>query len=160
MKCYNITITDVINLDAKVVDRPSGRRTRWIDRVGICASVGCGLHCAALTVMILMYPTLWLHRGLRSSGFWEVLWCSELGLLVASWLLALAAVSLAWRRDRGLLIPGLAVVGLCILTMSIASPFHGRSLWISALAVFGGLLVASAHVLNLRRARRLRYRSA
>jgi hypothetical protein len=133
--------------------------SRWIDRLGICASVGCGLHCAALTVMILMYPTLWLHRGLRSSGFWEALWWSELGLLVLAWLLALVAAWLAWRRDRSLLTPGLAMIGLGILTLTIASPFHGRSPWVSAFALFGGLLVATAHGLNLWRGRRLRFQS-
>lgn len=141
------------------MERLPERPTRWIDRLGICASVGCGLHCAALTVMILLYPTLWLHRGLRSSGFWEVLWWSELGLLVFAWLLALAAAWLAWRRDRSLLTPGLAMIGLGILTLTIASPFHGRSPWVSAIALFGGLLVATAHGLNLWRGRRLRFRS-
>ena len=140
------------------MDHVTARPARWIDRLGICASVGCGLHCAALTVVILMYPTLWLHRGLRSSGFWEALWWTELGLLALAWLFALVAAWLAWRRDRSLLIPGLAIIGLGILTLTIASPFHGRSPWISALALFGGLLVASAHALNLRRARRLRIR--
>lgn len=134
------------------------RPTRWIDRLGICASVGCGLHCAALTVVILMVPTLWLHRGLRSSGFWEALWWTELGLLVLAWLFALLAAWLAWLRDRTLLVPGLAAIGLGLLTASIASPFHGRSPWMSALALFGGLLVASAHALNLWRTRRRRIR--
>ena len=133
--------------------------SRWIDRLGICASVGCGLHCAALTVVILLYPTLWLHRGLRSSGFWEALWWTELGLLVLAWLFALLAAWLAWRRDRSLLLPGLAIIGLGILTLTIASPFHGRSPWISALALVGGLLLASAHGLNLRRSRLQRLRS-
>ncbi|NKI33553.1 MerC family mercury resistance protein [Wenzhouxiangella sp. XN79A] len=141
------------------MDLVPARPARWIDRLGICASVGCGLHCAVLTVVILMYPTLWLHRGLRSSGFWEALWWTELGLLVLAWLFALLAAWLAWRRDRSLLIPGLAIIGSGILTLTIASPFHGRSPWISALALFGGLLVASAHVLNLWRTRRLRLRS-
>lgn len=126
---------------------------RWIDRLGVCASVGCGLHCAALSVMILLYPTLWLHRGLRESGFWEWLWWSELSLLVLAWLLAGITAWRSWSRDRTFLIPILATIGLVILTATIASPLHGRMPWVSMFALGGGVLVASAHILNLRRAR-------
>ncbi len=131
----------------------SAAPSRWLDRLGVVASLGCGLHCAALSVVILVYPALWLNRELRASGLWEILWWTEIGLLVLAWVLATPASWLAWRRDRSPLVPALAILGLCVLTAAIASPLHGRSPWISVAALLGGLIVMTAHVLNLRHTR-------
>lgn len=124
---------------------------RWVDWLGAGASIGCALHCAAMSVIILAWPALWLNPGLRASGLWQLLWWTEAGLLVFAWLLGSTAAWLAWRRERAPAIPLLLLIGLALLTAAILSPFHGTTPWVSAFALLGGVLVALAHALNLRR---------
>lgn len=126
------------------------RSGRWIDRIGLVLAVGCGLHCAALTAVLLLYPTVWLDRSLRASGLWTVTWWTEWLLLASAWFFASVASGIAlWlRRER--IAPAFAVAGLALLTIAVASSLHDSSPWAAGLALLGGLLVGSAHWLNLR----------
>lgn len=131
-------------------DSQSQPPSRWIDRVGIFVAVGCGLHCAALTAIVLLYPAIWLNRSLRQSGLWTWLWWSEWSLLVGAWMLVTIAAGLVLlRRGRSRFL-GFAVPGLVLLTLAIASPLHGSAPTVSALALVGGILVAIGHWINLR----------
>lgn len=127
------------------------RWNRRIDRLGLLAAIGCGIHCAAFSIVLLLYPALWLNRGLRESGLWTVLWWTEYTMLGLAWLLAVTAAVVAWVRCGSRLPAVLVALGLALLTIAIATPLHGTSPTISLIAVAGGLLVAGAHWLNLRR---------
>ena len=100
--------------------------------------------------MLLLYPALWLHRGLRESGLWSLLLWTEYGLLALAWVLALTSATAAWLRCRSRAPAVLVMSGLALLTLAIATPLHGTSPAVSLMALAGGLLVGSAHWLNLR----------
>jgi len=126
------------------------RSGRWIDRIGLVLAVGCGLHCASLTAVLLLYPAVWLDRSLRASGLWTVIWWTEWLLLASAWLFACVASGIAFWLRRRRLAPAVALTGLTTLTIAIASPLHGSSPSAAGLALLGGLLVGGAHWLNLR----------
>ncbi len=130
------------------------RAFRWTDRLGMIIAVGCGLHCAAMTVAFLAWPALWLNRGLWERGIWKQLIVLEWSLLGLAWLLILTASIVGWfthRRWPPILI-GLAGAGL--MTVAIISPLHTLGYWGSSLALAGGIMVATAHWLNLHLTRR------
>lgn len=129
---------------------PNMKYRRWPDVVGMVAALACALHCATLTVVFLLYPTLWLKRKYWESGLWLKLMWLEWGLLALTWLILLLAMSLGWRRHRQ---PGpglLALLAAGGMTLVIATPLHNSGYWTSAVAVLAGILVATAHVWNLR----------
>lgn len=74
----------------------------------------------------------------------------EWSLLVSAWIFAMIASGIAFWLRRERLGPALALTGLAMLTIAIGSPLHGSAPWVPLLALAGGLLVASAHWLNLR----------
>lgn len=113
-------------------------------------AVGCGLHCAALTAILLLYPAIWLNRSLRQSGLWTWLWWSEWLLLLGAWLLVMIAAAVVVMQRRRARFLGFAVPGLALLTLAIASPLHGSVPTLSALALAGGILVAIGHWINLK----------
>jgi hypothetical protein len=125
------------------------------DRIGLIVAVSCGLHCAALTVLFVAWPALWLNRRLWESGLWQSLRYLELGLLILTWVLVLAASWLGWKRHhrRHPVLIGLA--GVLAMTVGIFTPLHFSGAWVSMLALAGGVTVAVAHALNLRLRRRL-----
>lgn len=127
------------------------------DRIGLIVSIGCGLHCAALTAAFMLWPALWLNRQLWESGLWQLLRYVELGLLVLTWALVVSASWLGWRR-HGCLHPAIiGLVGAGLMTLAIFTPLHFSGAWVSMLALAGGLTVAVAHGLNLRLYHRLHH---
>ncbi len=124
--------------------------SRWPDLFGMAAAVACAFHCATLTVVFLLYPTLWLKRKYWESGLWLKLMWLEWGLLALTWLVLLLAMGLGWRRHRRLGPSLLAVLAAGGMTLVIATPLHNAGYWTSAAAVAAGLLVAAAHLWNLR----------
>ena len=129
---------------------------RLPDRLGLLASIGCGLHCAAMSAMLMLYPTLWLNRSLWESGLWQNLILLELWFLVLAWVFAVIAMSAALLRRRNFGPPLLAVPGLVLLTAAIATPLHNQPLVGSLIALSGGLILAAAHGWNLIHLRRCR----
>lgn len=129
---------------------------RLPDRLGLLASIGCGLHCAAMSIMLMLFPALWLNRSLWESGLWQNLVLLELSFLVLAWIFALIAMSAALFRRRNIGPPLLAVPGLALLTGAIATPLHNQPLVGSLIALTGGLILAVAHGWNLIHLRRCR----
>lgn len=123
---------------------------RFLDRLGMVISFGCGVHCLAMTLAFALYPGLWLNRRLWESGMLTRLLWLELVLLGLAWLLVLLAFAAGWRRHRRLypIIP--AIVGLTLLTVAIRTQLHFMSYWGSITAMTGGLVLVLAHWLNLR----------
>lgn len=115
---------------------------RHADRVGFAASFLCAVHCALLPLALALLPAL----GLNFGGWIDF----DQAFVVFATLLGLTTMSLGYRRHRAfrawaLLLPGLGLVWLGAFT-----PLHDHTLGHAAIMVAGGLLLAGAHLLNLR----------
>lgn len=124
---------------------PSDAPRRWwhaADRLGAVASFLCAIHCAALPFVIALLPVIGLSF-LADHRF-------EAGFVLFACVLASAALYSGYRRHRRRLPLTLAVPGLLLLVLGVTF-LHGNSLLVhSVLVTCGGLLVASAHFVNLR----------
>ncbi|MBB3229018.1 hypothetical protein FHW69_003666 [Luteibacter sp. Sphag1AF] len=118
---------------------------RWwhaADRLGATASFLCAIHCAALPFALALLPVLGLEF-LSSHRF-------EATFVGFACTLATFALVSGYRRHRRRLPLMLAVPGLVLLVLGVTF-LHGGSLFVhSALVTCGGLLVASAHFVNLK----------
>ena len=118
-------------------------------------SLGCGLHCMALTAAFALYPSLWLSRSLWESGLLRKLFWLELGLLVLAWAMAVAALTAGWFCHRRWPPPVLGLAGLAMITPAILlADLHRAGFLGSGIALTGALVLITAHWLNLRSARR------
>jgi hypothetical protein len=123
--------------------------SRWLDRLGVSASVICVVHCVALTAAVAIWPALWMRQ--RVAGV-EVRWllAIEFGLAALSVLFALSAVAAGWRRHRRPS-PGLLLgAGTTMLAVGVFSRLHVVPGWGTALVVVGGILLVAGHTVNLR----------
>ena len=112
------------------------------DRVGFAASFLCAIHCALLPVALALLPSL----GLGLGGWIDF----DQAFVIFATLLGATTLTLGYRRHRefrawALLVPGLALVWLASFTA-----LHSHTAGHAALMVVGGLLLAGAHLLNLR----------
>ena len=119
----------------------------WIDRIGATGSFLCAIHCLAAPLVLALIPTLgaaaWFGDRIEI-GF--VLFVSVVGLL--------STVS-SWRRHRRHHVPATMALGIAVLWAGILIPrFHHQLVWHVLAMGMGGLLVASAHLANLRASRR------
>lgn len=124
--------------------------SRWPDRLGMIIAIGCGIHCAAMTIAFIAWPALWLNRNLWERGVWQQLILIEWALLALAWLLILTTAIHGWFAHRRWLPPALGLTGVTLMTTAIISPLHTLGYWGSGLALAGGILVAGAHWFNLR----------
>lgn len=112
------------------------------DRVGFAASLLCAVHCAALPLVLAVLPAL----GLRVGGWIDF----DQAFVVFATLLGATTLTLGWRRHRAfhawlLLVPGLVLVWVGAFTR-----LHDHSMTHVAVMTVGGLLLAAAHLVNLR----------
>ncbi|GAA5175440.1 hypothetical protein GCM10025771_07590 [Niveibacterium umoris] len=118
-------------------------RSAW-DKLGIFASAACLVHCLALPLLIPLLPALALipHTGVHAL------------LLVPVVLLSLLALLPGYRRHRSRYVGVAAIAGvsLCSIAVGAEALFHIESLDVP-FTVAGGLLLVSAHWVNLRRMR-------
>lgn len=112
------------------------------DRVGIVASTLCAIHCAVLPLAAALLPSLGL-----SAGGWVDL---DQAFVVFASILALATLTLGWRRHRAYRAFALLVPGLTLIWLGAFSPLHGHDLKHLLVMAIGGLLLALAHLVNLR----------
>lgn len=122
---------------------------RWLDRLGAGISLGCGLHCAGLTAILMLNPALWMQLARQGNALRWLFWL-EIGLLASAVLLAVAAFALGWRRHRHLMPILLAIPGLTALLLGVLSGLHDLRFIGSGLAIAGGVLMILAHWLNSR----------
>jgi len=132
------------------------RAYRWPDRLGMIIAIGCGLHCAAMTLVFLTWPALWLNRSLWERGVWKQLMVLEWSLLGLAWLLILTASFNGWFTHRRWAPSLIGLTGAGLMTVAIVSPLHTLGYLGSSLALAGGILVAVAHWRNLQLLRRCR----
>ena len=130
--------------DVMTEPSPTASRDRLgtADRVGVAASTVCAVHCALLPLLIGIAPAL----GLRLGGLVDF----DQAFVVFASLLAGTTLALGYRRHRAfnawaLLVPALALVWLGSFTT-----LHDHTLGHLVVMVAGGLLLAGAHLLNLR----------
>lgn len=115
---------------------------RRADRVGFAASFLCAVHCALLPLALALLPALGLNLG----GWVDI----DQAFVVFATLLGLTTLTLGYRRHRAfrawfLLLPGLALVWAGAFTH-----LHDHTLTHAVVMTIGGLLLAGAHLLNLR----------
>lgn len=125
-----------------------GTRLQTADRIGFAASVLCAIHCAAVPVLMALLPTL----GLGSLGWVDI----DQGMVVFATLLAATTLTIGWRRHRAYHAWGLLLPALLLLWFGAFGPFHAHGdehqyAWLHwGLMVLGGVLLALAHLTNMR----------
>ncbi|GGK01292.1 MerC domain-containing protein [Luteimonas terricola] len=112
------------------------------DRIGFAASFVCALHCALVPLALALMPTL----GLSVGGWVDI----DQAVTVFATLLGTTTLAIGYRRHRVfhawmLLFPGLALVWI-----GAFSPLHDHGMLHAGLMTVGGLMIAGAHLLNLR----------
>ncbi|HZH43400.1 MAG TPA: MerC domain-containing protein [Lysobacter sp.] len=115
---------------------------RKADRLGFAASVLCALHCAMLPVGLALLPSL----GLGLGGWVDF----DQAFVVFATLLAATTLTLGWRRHRRFHAWALLAPGLALVWVGAFSPLHNHTLTHVAIMTTGGLLLAAAHLVNLR----------
>ena len=133
--------------DIKVMhmDSEQTSKSRWwrvADRVGATASFLCAIHCAVLPFVLALLPFMGLEF-LADHRF-------ERGFVMFACALALFALIRGYRRHQGPLALMLAAPGLLLLLLGVTYAEGYSIILHSVLVTCGGLLVASAHFVNLR----------
>lgn len=115
----------------------------WADRLGALGSLICALHCALIPLALAVLPALGL--GLTA---WHGL---ETWFIVIATLLAVTSLVLGYRNHRAyhawlLVGPGLLLIWAAL----IYPPLHESLLLHAVTMAVGGVLIALAHLVNLR----------
>ncbi|MBB1471433.1 MerC domain-containing protein [Luteimonas sp. MC1782] len=115
---------------------------RNADRVGFAASFLCAIHCALLPVALALLPAL---------GFTAVGWVDiDQAFVVFATLLGATTLSLGYRRHRAFRAWALLLPGLGLVWAGAFTALHTHGVAHAAVMVSGGLLLATAHLVNLR----------
>ena len=125
---------------------PTSRAWQTADRLGAVASFLCAIHCAALPFVLALLPLVGLEF-LADHRF-------ERAFVVFACALALLTLVNGYRRHRR---PGslmLAFPGLSLLLLGVTVAERYPIALHSVLVTCGGVLLASAHFINLRLDRR------
>ena len=125
-------------------------RPVWADRLGMLVAAGCGLHCAALSLLFILYPTLWMKRKYWEMGLWQKLLWLEWGLLATAWLLVLVAMLSGWRHHHRFGPGLLALASLILMTSVVTTSIHFASQWMGLATLLAGIFLAGAHYWNLK----------
>lgn len=131
------------------MDSEHANKSRWwqvADRVGATASFLCAIHCALLPFVLALLPLVGLEF-LADHRF-------ERGFVMFACALALVALVRGFRRHQQSLPLLLAAPGLALLLLGVTWAENHPIVLHSALVTCGGLLLATAHYVNLRRDRR------
>lgn len=82
----------------------------WADWTGLAASIACGIHCAAMPLLLSYLPSFGLS-WLAHEGFHQ--W-----MTVACFLFAAAAFFPGWRKHKSLVPAFSGVIGITLLSLS------------------------------------------
>ena len=130
------------------MDSRQANKSHWwqmADRVGATASFLCAIHCALLPFVLAALPLLGLEF-LADHRF-------ERGFVIFACALALIALIRGFRRHQHPLPLMLAIPGLTLMLLGVTWGDSLSPILHSALVTSGGLLLASAHFVNLHRSR-------
>ena len=112
------------------------------DRVGLAASVLCAVHCALLPLAFAVLPTL----GLSAGGWLDF----DQAFTVFASLLGATTLAIGFRRHRAFRALALLLPGLALVWLGAFSALHDHGLVHALVMTAGGLMIAGAHLLNLR----------
>lgn len=112
------------------------------DRVGLAASFLCAVHCALVPFALALAPAL----GLGAGGWVDL----DQAFVVFATVLGVATLTLGWRRHRAFHAWMLLVPALALVWIGAFSPLHDHTWMHAVLMTLGGLMLAGAHLLNLR----------
>ncbi|MEO6801524.1 MAG: MerC domain-containing protein [Rhodanobacter sp.] len=132
------------------MDSAQSDKSHWwqvADRIGAAASFLCAIHCALLPFVLAILPLVGLEF-LADHRF-------ERGFVMFACALALVALVRGFRRHRQPLPLLLAIPGLALLLLGVTFAEHYSIVLHSVLVASGGLSLATAHFVNLRRDRQL-----
>ena len=115
---------------------------RRADRVGFAASFLCAVHCALFPILLALLPAF----GLNIGGWIDL----DQAFVVFATLLGATTLTLGWRRHRAFRAWALLLPGLALVWTGAFSAFHDHGLLHAGLMTAGGLMIAGAHLLNLR----------
>jgi hypothetical protein len=122
-----------------------------IDRLGTLASGACAVHC----VLSASLPEAIAAVGLGALLGHELEW----GFTFAALVLAAAALILGWRKHRSR--PAVALLGGGIIALLLARLLEGAAeIACISLSIFGGALLVTGHLSNIRASRRVRAATA
>lgn len=117
-----------------------GRSGTKLDSLGVAASLLCAAHCALLPVAMALLPAIGL--GFLGSE------AAERSLFGLSATLGIISLTLGYRRHRVRAAVGLLSIGLALFAAGrLAEAFEAEVLGVASV-VLGGLVVASAHLVN------------
>lgn len=115
---------------------------RTADRFGATISFLCALHCALLPLVIAVLPMLGLEF-LADHRF-------ERAFVVFAGVLALSSLLVGFRRHQSYRAFWFLVPGITLLLAGILIDTDHAAIRHAVLVSIGGVLVASAHVVNMR----------
>ncbi|MCX7556984.1 MerC domain-containing protein [Xanthomonadaceae bacterium JHOS43] len=122
------------------------------DRVGMWASFACALHCALLPLALALMPTL----GLGAFSLVDI----DQAFVVFATVLGVTTLTMGYRRHRGFAAWAFLLAGLALVWVNTFTVLHDHSLWHAVMMTIGGLLIAAAHLVNLRLTHRFLPRGA
>lgn len=115
---------------------------RKADRLGLAASVLCAVHCALLPLAVALLPAL----GLNVGGWIDF----DQAFVVFATVLGVTTLTVGYRRHRAFRAWALLLPGLALVWGGAFTRLHDHGLAHAAIMVAGGLLLAAAHLVNLR----------
>jgi hypothetical protein len=127
------------------MDSEQANKSRWwhaADRVGATASFLCAIHCALLPFVLALLPLLGLEF-LADHRFERV-------FVLCACVLASFVLVRGYRRHRQSLPLRLAAPALALLLLGVIYIDGSLLILHSVLVTCGGLLLATAHFVNLR----------
>jgi chromate transport protein ChrA len=126
------------------MDRASSLGTSFADRLGICLSGLCAIHCLVTPLLILLLPSFHFFQAYSLHEFDE--WFHGI-LLVVLPVVAIIAFVPGYLRHRDWKVFGWSIAGFSAILVAIIA-FH-ENLWLSTpLMIAGSLLLIRAHFLN------------
>lgn len=135
-----------MNARTEVIVETVPRPSRWwhlADRLGATASFLCAIHCAVLPFVIALLPLMGLEF-LADHAF-------ERGFVLFAAALATTTLVTGHRKHARRLPLMLAVPGVVLLVLGVTVvDLQAHTTVHSVMVTCGGLLVASAHMINLR----------
>jgi hypothetical protein len=111
----------------------------WADRLGICLSGLCVVHCAMMPILVLAIPTL--EMGFLHEFFHE-------SLLVVLPVLAVAAFVPGYRKHRDARVFLWSLPGLVLIALGALVFGHESLIAQGALTIAGSVLLIRAHQVN------------
>lgn len=112
------------------------------DRLGLASASLCAVHCALLPVAAAALPAM----GVGLGGLGDL---DQAFVLFAS-VLGISTVSVGYRRHRVLKAAWLLALGLLLLWAGSFTRLHDHGLVHAVVMTAGGVLLAAAHLFNLR----------